>query len=136
MITQALTVTNSVGKGVVNIMSSYVLKEGNHSAKETSLEPPLPQSSSIGRAAFKNCRRKGLEPIPRNFKEHLTHEQIKSLNELRQCGTILVAIRRPLFSEPVAIVRYIMTDRYGVLLSNGQVDYFPDIKIRQYLENF
>lgn len=115
-------------------MSSYSLKEGNHTGEGTSFYSPSSQDNA-SRVTLKKCRRKGLEPIPKNFREYLTPKQLKSLNELRCCGTILVAIRRPLFAEPVAIVRYIMTDRYGVLLSDGQVDYFPDIRVREYLEN-
>lgn len=61
----------------------------------------------------------------------LNAQQAKALLALEEKGIVLHAVRRPLFQEPVFIVKIKAKDRYGVLLDNGTVDYFPDIPIRE-----
>lgn len=75
-------------------------------------------------------KRKGLDPIPENLAAYLNTEQAKALPQLEMKGISLFAVRRPLFQDPVIIVKFKTRSGYGVLLKNGDVDYFPDIKIR------
>ena len=76
-------------------------------------------------------RRRGTRPIPDDLLSLLSAEQAKALPELAEKGIVLYAVRRPLFQAPVFIVKLQVKDRYGVLLENGTVDYFPDIPIRE-----
>jgi len=76
-------------------------------------------------------RRRGEKPIPDDLVSLLNAEQVRALPELHEKGIVLYAVRRPLFQEPVFIVKLPTKGRYGVLLENGKVDYFPDIHIRE-----
>ena len=82
---------------------------------------------------MEKSRRKNQFPVPKNLTDYLTREQLKALPELRKKGVTLFAVRRPLFQEPAVIVELLAKNRYGVLLKDGGVDYFPDIKIREQL---
>ena len=69
-------------------------------------------------------RRKGVEAIPPNLSDFLTAEQVKKLPTLEAKGISLFAIRRPLFQEPIVIVKFLSRGGYrgyGVLLENGDV---------------
>ena len=77
-----------------------------------------------------NSKRTGLTPIPENLRAYLTVEQEKALPQLEMKGISLFAVRRPLFQEPIVIVKFQTRSGYGVLLKNGDVDYFPDIVVR------
>ena len=79
-----------------------------------------------------NAERRNREtPIPDNLVELLTAEQQRALPELEEKGVTLVAVRRPLFQEPVVIVKLQAREMFGVLLENGDVDYFAGIPIRE-----
>jgi hypothetical protein len=75
-------------------------------------------------------RRKGLAAIPADLRAHLTAAQIKVLPDLRKKGITVFAIRRPLFQQPVVMVKFTFREGVGVLREDGVVDYFPDIGIR------
>ncbi len=76
-------------------------------------------------------RRRGDPPIPSELGRFLTAQQLGKLPELEKMGIRLVAVRRPLFQEPVVIVKCVNQDRHGVLLKDGTVDYLPDIELRE-----
>lgn len=75
-------------------------------------------------------KRKGLDPIPENLNFYLSEEQLRALPGLERRGISVFAVRRPLFQEPVVIMKFLSRRGYGVLLKNGDVDYFPDIVVR------
>ena len=51
-------------------------------------------------------------------------------SRLEKQGVSVFAVRRPLFQDPVVILKFLSRRGYGVLLQNGDVDYFPDIVVR------
>ncbi|MFA5549054.1 MAG: hypothetical protein WDA10_10975 [Porticoccaceae bacterium] len=76
-------------------------------------------------------RRRGDKPVPDDLSPFLNAAQAKALPELEKKGVVLYAVRRPLFQKSVLIVKLLHAkERYGVLLEDGTVDYFPDIPIR------
>lgn len=76
-------------------------------------------------------RRRAVKPIPDDLMSLLNAEQAKALPELEEKGVVLYAVRRPLFQEPVFIVKLESKGWYGVLLENGKVDYFSDVPMRE-----
>lgn len=76
-------------------------------------------------------RRTGKRPIPENLHDLLTPEQATALDELESKGISLFAIRQNLFQDPVVVVKLPAKNRYGVLLNDGMVDYFPEIDLRE-----
>lgn len=76
-------------------------------------------------------RRRGDKPVPDDLSPFLNAAQARALPELEKKGVLIYAVRRPLFQKPVLIVKLLHAkERYGVLLDDGTVDYFPDIAIR------
>ena len=74
-------------------------------------------------------RRGGTVPIPDNLREILNEVQWQALSGIKYSGWELRFLRRPLFQEPVLVVRNPNDGRIGVLDSDGSIKIQPDIKV-------
>lgn len=79
-------------------------------------------------------KRKGDTPIPDNLEEVLNEPQRRALPGIVQSGWELRFLRRPLFQEPVLLLRNPNNNRTGVLDRDGRIKIRADIKVR-YQEN-
>jgi hypothetical protein len=74
-------------------------------------------------------------PIPQNFLDYLTVDQEVALGSLRAFGWELKFIRRPPFTECVAILINTGSDAFSVLEKDGHINFAPALSLRGELVN-
>ena len=74
------------------------------------------------------------DPIPVNLNEFLTIEQRIALNNIASFGWDLYFIRRPLFQEPIVIIRRMPDGDYKQIEPDGTI-IKPNITIREVVVN-
>ncbi len=75
-------------------------------------------------------RRRGINPIPLNLREFLNYEQRRVLRQIEGFGWQLAFVRRPVFQDPVAVIRNTGATSYSVLEEDGTINANPDISVR------
>jgi hypothetical protein len=75
-----------------------------------------------------NEKRKGDIPIPDNLEEVLNEAQRQALPGIVNSGWELRFLRRPMFQEPVLVLRN--DNRTGILDTDGRIKIQADIKVR------
>ncbi len=75
-------------------------------------------------------RRQGMSAIPLNLREFLSDDQRRSLKQIEGFGWQLAFVRRPLFQDPIVVIRNGEASKFSVLESDGTVNDQPDIYIR------
>jgi len=75
-------------------------------------------------------RRQGMSAIPINLREFLSDDQRRSLRQIESFGWQLAFVRRPLFQDPVVVIRNGEGSKFSVLEPDGTVNDQPDIEIR------
>ncbi|RLA46658.1 MAG: hypothetical protein DRR06_04520 [Gammaproteobacteria bacterium] len=78
----------------------------------------------------KKDKRKDSEPIPDNMDKFLNELQRFSLQRLTGFGWEIHFVRRPLFQEPVIVMRNTSDSHVGILEANGEINMSPDIEVR------
>lgn len=77
-------------------------------------------------------KRKGEPPIPADFQDVLSPDQMMTLRQLENFGWQVAFVRRPLFQESVIVVSSTDNGKIGVLEDNGQLNLQPDIRLRDH----
>lgn len=80
--------------------------------------------------AMDRDKRKGDAPIPENLEEVLNKAQYQALPGILQSGWELLFLRRPLFQEPVLVLRNSNDNRTRILDTDGKIRIQVDIKAR------
>lgn len=75
-------------------------------------------------------RRRGINPIPLNLREFLNEDQRRTLKQIEGFGWELAFVRRPLFQDPIVVIRSSEGTAYSVLEEDGSINAEPDITIR------
>lgn len=75
-------------------------------------------------------RRTGVNPIPLNLREFLNEDQRRTLRQVEGYGWELAFVRRPLFQDPVVVIKNGDGSAYSVLEDDGTINSEPDIIIR------
>lgn len=75
-------------------------------------------------------RRGGASPIPLNLREFLNEDQRRSLRQVEGFGWELAFVRRPLFQDPVVVIRNSECTAFSVLEDDGTINDAPNIIIR------
>ena len=88
------------------------------------------QQPGIMDSSKKKDKRQDSEPIPNNRGKILNELQRFSLQRLTGFGWEIHFVRRPLFQEPVIVMRNTTDSNVGVLEANGEINMSPDITIR------
>lgn len=76
-------------------------------------------------------KRKGVNPIPENFKELLNEAQLSTLNKMEGFGWELKFIRRALFQGIVPVLSHPESGNFGVLEDDGTLNMQSGTKIRE-----
>ena len=80
-------------------------------------------------------KRKGVSPVPEDFKEVLNEAQLSTLNKMEEFGWILEFVRRPLFQGVVPVLFHPNSKQHGVLEDDGTLNLQSNSKIRELLVN-
>ncbi|RLA45936.1 MAG: hypothetical protein DRR06_06170 [Gammaproteobacteria bacterium] len=75
-------------------------------------------------------KRRGGEPVPNNLDKNLTRLQRFSLRRLAGFGWGIHFVRRPLFQDPIIVMRNKNSNHIGVLKDNGVINREHGIQIR------
>lgn len=75
-------------------------------------------------------RRHGVCPIPLNLNAFLNEEQRCVLGQIENFGWQLAFVRRPLFQEPMVVIKNADGSNFSVLEKDGTIDPEPPIVIR------
>jgi hypothetical protein len=75
-------------------------------------------------------KRIGMGPIPAKPKSYLKKEQVNGLTVLRKFGWRIVCIRRPSAVKTTTILIHKVTNKLGILGSDGILRLTDNIKIR------
>ena len=75
-------------------------------------------------------KRKGEPPIPVDFQDALSPDQIMTLRQIENFGWQVAFVRRPLFQEKVIVVTTSDNKRYGVIEETGELNLQAEIRIR------
>lgn len=75
-------------------------------------------------------RRKGVMPIPLNLREYLNEDQRRTLRQVEGFGWQLAFIRRPLFQEPLVVIKNSEGSGFSVLEPDGSINAEADVVIR------
>jgi len=75
-------------------------------------------------------RRRGVSAIPLNVREFLSEGQRRVLCQIEGFGWELAFIRRPLFQDPITIIRNSEASVFSVLEEDGTINTDPDVLIR------
>jgi len=75
-------------------------------------------------------KRKGIKPIPPNFRSYMNEAQQAELRTIEGFGWDLKFIRRPMFGESVVVVVSPDGGSIGVLEEDGRLNLDPDIDMR------
>jgi hypothetical protein len=76
-------------------------------------------------------KRDGKAPLPDNLNEVLNDAQRQALTGLKYTGWKLLFLRRPLFQEPVLVVRNTHDGKMGILDKDGKIKMLRNFKIRE-----
>lgn len=76
-------------------------------------------------------KRKGEPPIPANFEEVLSLDQMMTLRQIENFGWQVAFIRRPLFQESVVVVANSNNRKFGVLEDTGELNLQAEIRLRK-----
>jgi len=94
-----------------------------------SSKQPKEQQSPI---AATREKRKGMGSIPDNLDELLSPMQLSALRKIEGLGWKLHFIRRPVSTEPVAVVISPKGDKYVALKQDGLLRLMPDSAVRKH----
>lgn len=75
-------------------------------------------------------RRKGLNPIPLNLREFINEDQRRTLKQIEGFGWQLAFVRRPLFQEPIVVIKNGDASSFGVVEEDGTINSSPDVIFR------
>ncbi len=78
-----------------------------------------------------NEKRKGEPPIPADFQEVLSPDQMMTLRQIENFGWQVAFVRRPLFQESIVVVATSDNKKHGVLEETGELNMQAEIKIRK-----
>ncbi len=76
-------------------------------------------------------KRTGQPPVPPNYRNVLSPDQMMTLRQLENFGWEVAFVRRPSQHEKVIVVSSTAQRRIGVLDNDGQLNLEPDIRIRE-----
>ena len=76
-------------------------------------------------------KRTGQPPIPPNYQNVLSPDQMMTLRQIESFGWEVAFVRRPSFQEKVIVVSSVDQGKIGVLETDGQLNLTPGIRIRQ-----
>jgi hypothetical protein len=79
---------------------------------------------------MKDEKRKGMHPIPGNYRVLLTNKQIRALKVVEKYGWKLAFVRRLQLHHPIPVIVN-KDDIYGILIQDGGVDLAPNIDVRR-----
>jgi hypothetical protein len=84
------------------------------------------------RVAMKNRRerRRGVPDDPDALRDGLTAKQLETLRSMEHFRWTLRFVRRPMFQDPIPVLRDPQDTRYVVLEADGSINENPDFKIR------
>lgn len=90
----------------------------------------LLSAQKLGDTQSQRERRNGVTPIPMNLREFINDDQRRTLKQIEGFGWELAFVRRPLFQDPVVVIRNSEATAYSVLEDDGSINAEPDITIR------
>lgn len=76
-------------------------------------------------------KRKDMASVPNNLDEHLNMQQIHALHQIESFGWQLHFVRRPLFQEPVPVIRSPDGDKFATVERDGRINTTPDLASRK-----
>lgn len=77
-------------------------------------------------------KRKGEPPVPANFQDALSPDQMLTLRQIENFGWQVAFVRRPLFQESVIVVATADNKKFGILEDTGELNLQAEIKMRKY----
>lgn len=69
-------------------------------------------------------------PVPKNLNDYLSEDQKLALKNLRQFGTDVQFVRRPVFAEPTVVLMTAKGDTLGYLDRDGNVNNSSRLALR------
>jgi hypothetical protein len=69
-------------------------------------------------------------PVPKNLNDYLSEDQKLALKNLRQFGTDVQFVRRPVFAEPTVVLMTADGNTLGFLDNDGNVNTGPRLVLR------
>lgn len=69
-------------------------------------------------------------PVPKNLDDYLSEDQKLALRNLRQFGTEVQFVRRPVFAEPTVVLMTAAGTTLGILDKDGNVNTGPRLTLR------
>jgi len=75
-------------------------------------------------------RRRQVAEDPSSLREGLTAKQLETVRTMEQFRWTLLFVRRPMFQDPIPVLRDPLDTRFVVLEADGSVNETPDFVIR------
>jgi len=75
-------------------------------------------------------RRTGQPAVPADLHRKMNDSQKATMRQLENFGWSIAFVRRPLFLDPIIVVRSFDNGRFGVVSSDGKVEFNPELPIR------
>ena len=79
-------------------------------------------------------KRNGHSPVPPNYRNALSPDQMMTLRQIENFGWEVAFVRRPSLTEKVIVVSSADHNKLGVLENDGQLNLEPGLKFREHAQ--
>lgn len=75
-------------------------------------------------------RRTGQPAVPADLYRKMNDSQKATMRQLENFGWSIAFVRRPLFLDPVIVVRSFDNGKFGLISPDGKVEFNPELPVR------